>query len=95
MSEAECDPEEDNVVPLNDGVLIKGIVSQRLIEHLEALLAQARRGEIVAIAYAWLPPTGRPHSNWCHTDAVHGWLLPSAVSVLQHRMLSDIMPDDD
>lgn len=83
---------DNPVVPLRDDVLIPGQRNERVIEFLEGLMAKAEAGEIAAIGVAWVSPTGRPHQSWAHTEAIHGWLLPTTVQVLLLRMLDEIKP---
>lgn len=83
------------VVALNDQVILPGSISEGVVLALEQLLASARSGEVVAVAMAWLDPKGRPHTTWNSTEALHGWLLSGAVSVLQLRVTSRISPDGE
>lgn len=87
--------ESPKVVALNDRVILPGSVSENVVLLLEQLLASARSGEMAAVAVAFLDPKGCPHTTWACTEALHGWLLAGAVSVLQFRVTSRLSPDGE
>lgn len=63
-----------------------------LVEHLEALLARARAGDLRAVAYATVDDAGTAGSGW---SGVFGTRHPlgSAVLMLSHRYAAALLPD--
>ena len=72
-----------------------GEPSTQLIEELELLLAEARRGELIGIAYASARESGEPGNPITGT----GWVgeagtrhaLGSTIGMLQHRYTAALL----
>lgn len=58
-----------------------------VVEHLEELLAQAKRGEVRALAVVSVEPDGGVNSR--STTQGHFWKLLGGLTVLQHRMINE------
>lgn len=71
-----------NVTALK-GAAIPGDVSQAVIDVLEQLLDEARRGEIVGLAYTASVPNGDTRNGWAHAKG-GGHQLSTGVLILSH-----------
>lgn len=60
-----------------------------VIEGLEKLLEEARRGEIVAFGYAVVRPSSQA-TGWRGGEGVNKFMLHSAAALLTHRLVENI-----
>lgn len=80
------------VVAFHGGV-VAGEPSPDIIQTLEMLLDRAKRGELSAIAYATVSPSGTKGTGW---DGIQGTRDPlsSVIMMLQHRYAAALLMGD-
>jgi len=71
------------------GAPIPGVANPDVIEMLERLLEEAKRGEIVALGYALVGPASQ-RTGWRGGDNQNKFLLHSAARLLEHRIMKMI-----
>lgn len=71
------------------GTPIPGTAHPDVIEGLEKLLEEARRGEIVAFGYAVVRPSSQA-TGWRGGEDMNKFLLHSAAALLTHRLVENI-----
>lgn len=64
-----------------------------VVEYLEFLLKEAKRGGITGIATAWIGAAHGIHTQWCGVADSHA--MVAGVTMLQHRVLAAKLADDD
>lgn len=93
MSEPSVDEVESKVVRFNDDVTLPGQIDQDIVELLREMLAEAERGEILALACATLDVGGSAKSRWRWTAcSTNGFALMGVVSRLLYRLNQDCEP---
>jgi TusA-related sulfurtransferase len=65
-----------------------------IVEDLERMLAEAKRGEIVAIAYACAAPNRDITIGWCNGDNAGQHTMLAALTGLQARYLQHWMESE-
>jgi hypothetical protein len=72
------------------GGAVAGEPSREIVETLSDLLERAKRGEISAIAYATIAPSGSCGTGW---DGIQGTRNPlsSVIMMLQHRYAAALL----
>lgn len=74
-----------NIVSIADGQAIDP--NGNVVAMLEGLLARARAGDVVAVAYACVRPDGT--TGTAYEDGVMGIPLVAAAAILAHRIAGD------
>lgn len=74
------------VVPLNGDVLVPGRRAEDVVELLRDLLAEAERGEIVALACSYVSPAHQVTVDWAFAGATNGLMLVGAAARLLYRL---------
>lgn len=68
------------------GTPLPNTANPDVIEGLEMLLEEAKRGEIVALGYAVVRPASQS-TGWRGGEDVNKFLLHSAAALLTHRLV--------
>lgn len=74
------------VVPIQT---FKSEVRQQVIDHLEAVLARAREGEVTSVAIAATLPDGRSYTGFSESE--HVQVLLGAVRILEHKIINELI----
>lgn len=77
-------------------VIVPGQTNQELIEMLERRLAEAKNGNILAMAFACVTCDMRLSTGWSDAGlAVTGNNLLAGIALLQHRVAKASLGDDE
>ena len=61
--------------------------SADIVERLQTLLAQAKKGEIIGIAYVVMAPSRAKRTGWVAGGICDNHDLVAGISILQHEFL--------
>lgn len=78
----------DTIVPLF-GQPVEGKPSQSIISKIKHLLACAERGEVTALAYAYIRPNGNSVSGWETTSRLQWTSLIGSVALIQNDLMKN------
>ena len=95
MNDNTTKPSNGEVVSLFGGPVpeVQGEADQELVEELERLLAQARSGAVIGVAFVATHSDLATQSGW--VGSIERLSSPGEIDILRHRVIASVIDEHD